>query len=393
MIRKAYILLITTIVVTSVRAQNDLESVLLQIEKNNKSIVSEKQYWESQKLFFTTGLNPENPRIDYEYLPGRPEGAGTQKDFSITQAFDFPTSYGKRKNVSNEQKLQSDLQFNAFRQQILLEAKLNCVNYVYHTKLQAELNERLENADILFEAINKRTQQGESNILDLNKTKLLQLEIRNLVELNATEIKTLQHKLEALNGGVPLDLTQVDYPAITSIPVFETLDSLIEANDPTVKTIKQELEISKEQIELTRSLTLPKLEGGYHQQSILGQKYQGFHVGLTIPLWENNNRVNTEQARMLYAQYQIAEHRTAHYSRNKQRYEQYMHWLKTFADYQDILSSANNEQLLNKAFQAGELSLIEYLVEVRYFYEAVVRSLEAEKELYRSISELYKFQL
>jgi outer membrane protein, heavy metal efflux system len=48
---------------------------------------------------------------------------------------------------------------------------------------------------------------------------------------------------------------------------------------------------------------------------------------------------------------------------------------------------------LNKALEAGQLSLIEYLMEIRYFYDAIVRSLEAEKALHEQIAELYKFEL
>jgi outer membrane protein TolC len=393
MIKAAYILLVAAFALSSANAQTGFEKVLSEIERNNKSIVAEKQYWEAQKLSYKTGLNPENPKVDYEHLPGTPEGAGTQKDFSVTQGFDFPTSYGKKRSVSEEQIAQSDLQFTVFRQQILLEAKLACIDYVYRKRLQAQFDKRLENANTLLEAITRKTDQGESNILDLNKIKLLQLEVKNQAELNATELKTLQHRLDEFNGGVAVDLSQIEYPVVPSLPPFETLDSLIESNDPIVKTVKQEREINRKQVGLTRSLTLPKFEGGYHQQSILGQKYQGFHVGMTIPLWENKNKVKTEQARLMLSEYQITEHRTKHYFENKQLYEQYLHWQKTFAEYQTILTSANNEQLLNKAFQAGELSLIEYLMEVRYFYDAVARNIEAEKELQRSIGELYRFQL
>lgn len=82
-----------------------------------------------------------------------------------------------------------------------------------------------------------------------------------------------------------------------------------------------------------------------------------------------------------------------HYSRNKQLYEQYLHWRNTLAEFQRILGSANNEDLLNRALQAGQLSLIEYLMEVRYFYDAITRSLEAEKTLHEVTAKLYKFRL
>jgi outer membrane protein, heavy metal efflux system len=393
MIRITYVIFVAVFALSSANAQTGFEKVLSEIERNNKSLASEKQYRETQKLSYKTGLNPENPKVDYERLPGTPEGAGTQKDFSVTQGLDFPTSYGRKRSVSNEQITQSDLQFSVFRQEILLEAKRACIDYVYRKTLQAQLDKRLQDANALLEATNRKTVQGESNILDLNKIKLLQLEIKNETELNATELKTLQHKLDELNGGSPLVISEFGYPVISPLPAFETLDSLIEANDPVVKTVKQEREINKEQVGLTRSLTLPKFEGGYHQQSILGQKYKGFHVGMTIPLWENKNRVKTEQARVMLSEFQITEHRNKHYYENKQLYEQYLHWHKIFSEYQSILGSANNEELLSKAVEHGQISLIEYLMEVRYFYDALGKYLETERELHHTVATLYKFQL
>jgi cobalt-zinc-cadmium efflux system outer membrane protein len=389
-----YCLLVSFLLGTSAsHAQGNLEAILTEIEKNNKSLISERQYWETQKLSFKTGLNPDNPRIDYEYMPGKPEEAGTQKDFSVTQGFDFPTSYGKRRSVSNEQIAQSELKFTAFRQEVLLEAKLTYFDYVHHRRLQVEFEKRLQNANLLLESITKKTDQGESNILDLNKIKLLQLEIKNQSAINQTQLQSFYNKLVELNGGLALDLSVASYPEAIPLPAFEALDSLIEANDPVIKTVMQEKEISKKQIELSRSLTFPKIEGGYHQQSILGQKYQGFHVGMTIPLWENKNTVKTQKAQLIYSDYQITEHRTKHYFENKQWYDEYLLWQQTFTEYQRILSTTNNELLLNKALQAGELSLIEYLMEVRYFYDAIVKSLEAERSLQKSVGRLYKFQL
>jgi hypothetical protein len=55
--------------------------------------------------------------------------------------------------------------------------------------------------------------------------------------------------------------------------------------------------------------------------------------------------------------------------------------------------NARNQALLNKALEDGLLSLIEHLMEVRYFYDAIVRSPEAEKALHEQVAELYKFQL
>jgi outer membrane protein, heavy metal efflux system len=390
---KSIITIALSVAITSLYGQVTVEGVLAKIEKNNKSLMAERQHWDAQKLSYKTGLTPDNPKAEFDYMVGRPEGAGTQRDFAVTQGFDFPTSYGKRKSVSNEQVVSADHKYNSSRQEILLEAKLLCIEYTYRTRFQQELAKRLQTAERLLQATSQSTDRGEANALDLNKIRLLQLEIKNQVELNATAIKMTQHKVDEMNGGVHVDLSQLAYPALVELPAFETLDSLIEANDPVVKAIRQEKSVAQRQLSLTRSLTLPKIEGGYHRQAILGQTYEGFHVGMTLPLWENKNRVKTQQARVVQSELQIEDHRTEHYYENKERYEQYLHWKSTHDQYQSILGNANNEELLNKALQHGQINLIEYLMETRYFYDAVNRSLEAEKELQTAISRLYKFQL
>jgi outer membrane protein, heavy metal efflux system len=373
--------------------QTSIDQLLKEIERNNKSIIAEKQYWEAQKLSYKTGLTPDNPKAEFDYMVGRPEGAGNQRDIVVIQGFDFPTSYGKRKSLSNEQIGNVDNQMNAFRQQILLNAKLLCIELVYRSKSQDQLKQRLYNADKLLAATNRQLDRGETNILNVNKVRLLQLEIKNESDLNASAIKTIQHKLDELNGGMPLNTSGIGLSSEIALQPFEEIDSLIEANDPVVKSIKQEKEIAARQLSLARSLALPKLEGGYHQQAILGQKYEGFHFGMTIPLWENKNRVKTQQAKLVFSELAIQEHRTQHYFENKQLYEQYSHWRNTFTEYQAILGSANNEELLGKALEHGEINLIEYLMETRYFYDAIDKSMTAERELHSSVARLLKFQL
>jgi outer membrane protein, heavy metal efflux system len=374
-------------------AQTNIDQLLMEIERNNKSLIAEKQYWEAQKLSYKTGLTPDNPKAEIDYMAGRPELAGNQRDIVVIQGFDFPTSYGKRKSVSNEQIENVDNQLNIFRQEVLLTAKLLCIELFYHTKFLDHLKQRLANADRLLAATNQQIERGETSILNLNKVKLLQLEIKNQSDLHATEIKTIQHKLDELNGGTPLNTTGIALSAEIVLPPFEEIDSLIEANDPVVKSIEQEKEIAAKQVSLSKSLALPKLEGGYHQQAILGQTYEGFHFGMTIPLWESKNKVKTQQAQLVFSELAIQEHRTQHYFENKQLFEKYLHWKNTFTEYQTILGSVNSEELLGKALEHGEINLIEYLMETRYFYDAINRSLEAEKELQSSIARLLKFQL
>ncbi|MBE0673280.1 MAG: hypothetical protein IH591_01340 [Bacteroidales bacterium] len=57
------------------------------------------------------------------------------------------------------------------------------------------------------------------------------------------------------------------------------------------------LEASGQKVKLEKMSRLPVLEAGYKAETILDQKLLGLHGGITVPLWENRNRI--KQARAL----------------------------------------------------------------------------------------------
>jgi outer membrane protein, heavy metal efflux system len=229
---------------------------------------------------------------------GFPVNAGNQTDFLINQTFDFPTSYGKRNQLAESRISQSDLQFTAGRQDILLEAQQTCLELVYRNKLQVQLVERKAYTEDLLASFEKRLNTGEGNILDVNKAKLQLIEINKDYHLNLSEINQLIQKLTGLNGGEALAFTSTAYPVLAPIEDFEELFTEIQAKDPTLKFIEMDIASSQKQLELSKALALPKLEAGYRHQGILGQRFNGFHFGTTIPLWENKYKVMQSEAEL-----------------------------------------------------------------------------------------------
>src|SRR3989304_8690567 len=134
---KKYFILKSIVIAFAVNAnaQSTIDTVLANIAKNNKTIFANTHYWEAQKLQYKTGLTPYNPSVNYDYLIGSPSTAGNQTDFTITQTFDFPTVYIKKKQVAEQQIGQAEFQLIAKRQEVLLEAKIICVELVYRNKM------------------------------------------------------------------------------------------------------------------------------------------------------------------------------------------------------------------------------------------------------------------
>lgn len=388
-----YIALFSLAFSQNVQAQSAIDSVLSSIEKNNKTIQANAQFWEYKKLEYRTGLTPNNPTVEYDYMIGSPSNAGNQTDFVVNQSFDFPTAYSKKKQLSNEQIAQSEFHLLSTRQNVLLEAKYVCIELVYRNKFQTELMKRKTNTEKWFVAFQKKLEKGEGNILDVNKAKLQLIEIKAVFQDNLSIINQLNQKLTELNGGIVINFTDTVYLEVATIPNFVTMETEIESMDPNRKLLEQEKVIGQKQLELTKAMSLPKLETGYHYQAILGQRFSGIHLGLSIPLWENKNKVQAQEANLTFADLNLQEHRNEHYYHIQQSYEKQQNLNLTLKEYESLFDNLNTVELLDKSLTLGEISTIEYFMEMSYYYEALKNYLETEKEYHQTIAELYKYQL
>ncbi|PZR09532.1 MAG: transporter [Flavobacterium psychrophilum] len=315
------------------QAQSGLETVLTDISKNNKTLQTQSKYWEAQKLQYNTGNTLYDPTVSYDFMRGTPNAiAGNQTDITVTQRFDFPTVYGKKKNLANEKSKQADFYITANRQEILLEAKKICIELVYRNKLQERIIERKAKTEKFLTDFQTKLNKGEGNILDVNKAKLQLIEINKDYQLNISTINQLNQRLTELNGGIELVFNENAYPEYLPVLSFEELEATIENNDPIKKYLEQHTVIAQKQIEVSKALTLPKFEAGYHYQGILGQNFHGARIGVSIPLWENKNRVKQSQAELSVTEVQLNEHKTEHFYNIKQLYEKYTNLQKILAE-------------------------------------------------------------
>ncbi|VTP94413.1 hypothetical protein [Sphingobacterium daejeonense] len=120
----------------------------------------------------------------------------------------------------------------------------------------------------------------------MNKAKLQLIEINKDYQLNISAINQLHQKLTELNGGIEIVFNDTIYPEYKPVPAFEELEETIEYKDPVRKYLTQQTVVAQKDIEVTKALTLPKFEVGFHYQAILGQQFYGAKVGVSIPLCE-----------------------------------------------------------------------------------------------------------
>ena len=374
-------------------AQSNVETVLASVEKNNRSLAADRQFWEAKKSELKTGLTLPNPTVQAQYLFGSPAAAGDQTDIFVVQPFDFPTTYKKRRDLAAAQGAVSISEIAGRRQEVLLEAKLVCLEMVYRNKLKAQFDRRKLDLEKRRGDFQTKLDKGDGNILDVNKTRLQLLEISQLQAENAVELQKLQTHLIELNGGEAVVFTDTIYPPLPEIAAFEQVEKEYEAADPLRQTLEQEKRIAEKQLDLAKAWRLPKFEVGYHYQGILGQRFNGIHAGVSLPIWEQRYRSQSQQAQVLFADLQLQSHLNEHFFEIKELYERQAALRKSLDEYSSAISSVSNTALLDKALRLGEITVIEYFLETSLYQNALLHFLKTEHEYHAAVAELMQYRL
>ena len=138
---------------------------------------------------------------------------------------------------------------------------------------------------------------------------------------------------------------------------------------------------------------LPTFSAGYMSEKVVGQRYQGISVGVSIPLWENKNRVRQAKAAVRAAESREADSKQQFYGQLQILYSRTFGLKATAESYRKSMETANSTDLLKKALDAGEISLLEYILEIGLYYDTVNQALEAERDYQKAYAELSAVQL
>ena len=391
---KLYILGWMLLGTLTTRAQNSIDQVLKSIETNNKSLQANTKMTDAQKLEAQTGKFLANPSVEWDQMWGNRNNPGSEYTLTVKQSLDFPTTYSNKNKLANLKANTIGFQSAAYRQQLLLNAKQTCIEIIYLRKQKSLLDERLANAETMFALYKKRFESGDANQLELNKIQLELLNAQNQSRLNKAALTAAEEQLRNLNGGNPITFDATDYPAGEELINFDQLQAAFMEADPNLKSLTGDQEIANREVKLSRSLTLPKFDVGYKRNAASDHvASNGFMVGVSIPLFENKNTVKKAKAQAEFATASLEDNRLNLKTNLQQLYQQAEALQISRADYAKVLEQQRNIELLNKALNAGQLSVIDYFTELSTIYDSHQSYLDIEKEYHSILAQLYQYKL
>ncbi len=361
-------------------AQNGVELVLRSVEENSVTLKARRELTGAQVLEAQASNNLGNPTISYDQLWGTPSEIGRSGEINVAQPFDFPTVYANRSKLNKLLEQQYGHEYAVFRQQVLLQAHEACIGIIAQRQLKALSAEKLSNIERLVALYAVKIETGDANVLDQNKMNLELVTARNEARLIQVELTALESQLENLNGGVPIDFPDMEYPPQGVLLPIDSMLVLYRENDPQLLVFRSGMQAAERDVKLSKAQALPSFEVGYRREFALGEHSDGFTVGMSIPLFESRGKVKRAKAQAQFARTQLESGRVDVETSLRQLYDKAEALENSLREYENVLAPVRNEELLNKALDTGQISLVDYVSEWNTIYQVKESLIQTQRD-------------
>ena len=407
--KKTIIICACLALAAGVHAQSGIEAILQQVEANNKELQANARTTEAQKLENRASNNLADPTLSYAHLWDSQDKNITVGELVIAQSVDFPSLYVSRARLNRLKANSLDAQANAQRQTILLQAQEACLDIIHLSRQQQLLDERLKNAEELAAYYRRRLETGDASTLETNKINLELLNVRTEARMNRTALDSKLKELTALNGNVSLvpgrpmpdgpaaataqNLGLTDYPSIPLPTNFGPLCEELLASDPALLSLRQESQAAQKQLSVSRQGWLPGLELGYRRNTESRHPLNGLVVGFSFPIFQNHGKVKAARSQALSADFREENARLSASTALWQLYDEACNLHVSMQEYAETFGRQQDLKLLRQALDGGQISMIEYFVEVSVIYQSQANLLQLENQYQKVMARIYKSRL
>jgi cobalt-zinc-cadmium resistance protein CzcA len=346
--------------------------------KNNPGIRSAMNSVEAQRQLRRTSF--DLPKTEVTYMRGQYNSySRDDNNISIVQSIPFAAlgSHGalNRANVKS-----AELKQIQSENELIYQVK----QVYYQLSFLKAQRKLLLQQDSLFEGFYKsaalRFKTGEANLLEQTTAESQRNESKNAIFQVESDIFVLREQLKLLLNTN--DLPDAPDEDLGAIPFGQSADSLLIKSNPSLAVARQQVTVSEAGEKVAAARFAPDLLIGYFNQTLIGtvdpvsgdvatksDRFSGFQVGLSLPLWfvPHHARVKaaryaTAAAKSEYENHELQVNANVHqairaYDKHKRSLEYYTN------------TGLPNAQLIIKqskaAFREGEADYTEYLFGIK----------------------------
>ena len=389
--RKIMVTLAVMISVAGIRAQA-IDETLSFIEQNNLELQALKQQVEAAKLEVQTENSLDDPSVEYSPFFTKGTSGMATSELVVTQGFDFPTLYTARHSAGKYRQEALKKAYEAERRELLLSAKNLCLDLIRLNQENDLITERLRCAEELLNLFEKRLDEGDVSILDVNKIKMKRMDLKAEQATNNAQHREALQKLLAMNGNLPLEFTADSYPVVEGHADLNMLMDEVLTTDASLQAANATLIAAQKEVSISKQGWLPKFEVGYRRNTEFDEKFNGFLVGGSLPIFTNRKKTKIAKAQALSAQLMLDDARLKAQAEVQTAVNAIRQTEEALAVY-DLPLMKSTVDLLYKAVSEGQISIIEYYAEADDVYENMTSRMEIECEYHKLLAAAYKHRL
>ncbi|HSV75477.1 MAG TPA: TolC family protein [Bacteroidales bacterium] len=367
---------------------NTLSLLLLTVEQNNPRLIALQKWLEAEETKARTGIYPDNPEVNFNYLFGNPAAIGNQREIGIRQTIRLPGYYLSKSAVQQLNFRQMQVLADAEKREVMHTVRSVYFRLVFLHQIAHFEKLRHNKAEKQVELFTEGFATGEISRLELKQARLHLVGVQTELQSTLSDIKVQTQHLIQLNGGISIDNLAFEYPADWLLPDLDAALAKLEINNPQLGMARLNIRQTEEEIRHQHMVNLPLISAGYYSESILGQTLQGFQVGVTIPLWQNNNmlrhaRIQHEWAKANYSQQESEMNATV-----SGMYHELITLLAGYLQMKAVLEKEPDIMDNLELLRVCHISFTEYMVNAELIWAARIQFLQTEYEFFVLLSKL-----
>lgn len=313
----------------------------------------------------------EGPEIEFEHLWAS-ASSDTKWNIGLTQEFSFPGLYRARSEAADSRAEASAMVLFGIKADKALSAKLamlDVINAHARRRLYAAIGDNLNR---IADLTRRQFDSGNATILSLRKMQLAVLDNESAIATIDSDIKTLFSTLAGIGVLVPDSSTDLwdSYP-------IQTFDKDDTATDTYLRSLAEATErAGRAEAKAVRMQAWPTLAVGYRHAFEEGRHFNGIAVSLRLPSFSQNKRRKAARLEALAASLDVAAAGLQTSSEESSLRSNAEKLGSEIARYRELLGDDSYLQLLAKAYDGGELNVIDYLQEINLYAESRLNYLD-----------------
>lgn len=362
-------------------AQPHYSEVLKAVEEHNPVLQAAQKRSEAHQAEARVGMLLPDPTVEGAYYWGTPSEIGIRWDLSVSQSFEMPSVMVRRARLRNLEQDAARLSYEVVRNKMLYETQKLCADLIYCQAVAEILEDRTATAVRLANLYQKRFDAGDCSVLEYNRAQLYLAKVQKEAADACLEGQHVRTALITMAGDAAYAFRQREYDSVPLPPNFDEWYKDRELQNPVLKALSNQADADELKGQLSRAQWLPNVSVGYASENIVGETFRGVTVGLTLPLWSQQRAVRQAALEQEASQQELVAERSKLYA----DLQCLMHHLYALRLNLDNLRTAymrcNSISLLDKALEAGEINLEDYLLQLDSYVDIQLQIWQLAREL------------